>query len=113
MSAPQRLEKSQWPMFCDVFSRELEGKRAELEVASPEHGVRIDTRELPVIGLAYDLKSGLFVIILDDIEHLVFRPRELYVEYGIGGVASFGILDQNSTWQIVMLHDPPMLPRAS
>jgi hypothetical protein len=110
MPIPQRLEKSQWSKFCDRFSKELTGKRAEIEVASLDMGVQIATQRLPVVGLMYDFKDDLFVIVLDGVEHLVFRPREIYVEYQMGGIANLGILDDSSTWQIVVLRDPLMLP---
>jgi hypothetical protein len=110
MPAPQKLEKSEWSRFCDRFSKELTGKRAEIEVASLDTGVQIEARWVPIVGLTYDFKNNLFVIILDGVEHLVFRPRELYVEFQLGGIANLGILDDSSTWQIVVLRDPLMLP---
>jgi hypothetical protein len=36
----------------------------------------------------------------------------MYVDFGLGGVQSVGILDNKIAWQIVMLSDPLMLPRA-
>ena len=41
---------------------------------------------------------------------MVFRPREFYVDYGVTGVESLGIVDHNRVWQIVLLRDPLMLP---
>ena len=49
---------------------------------------------------------------LDGDDHFVFQPREMYVDFGLGGVQSVGILDNKIAWQIVMLRDPLMLPRA-
>jgi hypothetical protein len=41
----------------------------------------------------------------------VFQPREMYLDFGLGGVQSLGILDNENAWQIVLLRDPLMLPR--
>ena len=48
---------------------------------------------------------------LDGLDHLVFQPREMYLDFGAGGFQSLGILDRRSVWQIVSLRDPLMLPR--
>jgi hypothetical protein len=39
-------------------------------------------------------------------------PLKSLVNFGLGGVQSVGILDNKNAWQIVMLRDPLMLPRA-
>jgi hypothetical protein len=35
----------------------------------------------------------------------------MYLDFGLGGVQSLGILDKENAWQIVLLRDPLMLPR--
>ena len=50
-------------------------------------------------------------IMLDGVDHLVFQPREMYFDFGFGGIQSLGILDNQNAWQIVLLRDPVMLPR--
>jgi hypothetical protein len=52
-------------------------------------------------------------IMLDGVDHFVFQPREMYLDFGLGGVQSLGILDNQNAWQIVLLRDPLMLPRAA
>jgi hypothetical protein len=105
-----KLEKTHWHSFCDRASHGLMGKRAEIEVNSPIFGVQIEAKWLPVIGLVYDPASGVLDILLDGLDHMISHPRELYVQYGTGGVDSLGILDGDNCWQIVLLRDPVMLP---
>jgi hypothetical protein len=50
---------------------------------------------------------------LDGVDHFVFQPREMYLDFSAGGVQSLGILDQDNVWQIVLLRDPLMLPGPS
>jgi hypothetical protein len=50
-------------------------------------------------------------IMLDGVDHFVFKPREMYLDFGLGGVQSLGILDNENAWQIVLLREPVMLPR--
>jgi hypothetical protein len=108
--ALEKLEKTQWSAFCDRMSGGLMGKRAEIEIASQDLGIQVKTNWLPVIGLVYDARSDMMEIVLDGIEHVVLHPRELYVDYGPGGIESLGIVDHDYAWQIVLLRDPLMLP---
>lgn len=108
--AMQRLEKDQWRGFCDQLSRELGGKIADIEIASLDAGVQLEGRWLPFIGLSYDPRDDIIEIALDGLDHLVFHPRELYADYGAGGLESLGILDEARAWQILLLKDPLKLP---
>lgn len=108
----EKLERTQWSGFCNLLSKGLAatGKRAEIEVASTDIGAQVEAQYVPVVGLTYDRKSDLLEVVLEEFEHLVFHPRELYVDYGPGGVENLGIVDQDNAWHIVLLRDPLMLP---
>jgi len=109
----QKFDRSEFVGVCAAVSSGLRGKRAEIEVVSPTYGILIEARWLPLIGIAYDPAQDAMKIMLDGLDHLVFQPREMYLDFGAGGFQSLGILDQRSVWQIVSLRDPPMLPRAA
>jgi hypothetical protein len=89
------------------------GKRAEIEVVSPVDGIMIEARWLPMIGIVFDPVNDSLRIMLEGVDHFVFQPREMYLDFdfGLGGVQSLGILDNENAWQIVLLRDPLMLPR--
>ena len=108
----QKLDRSRWMGVCAAVSVALLGKRAEIEVVSPAVGILIEANWLPAIGIAYDPAEDALKIILDGVDHLVFQPREMYLDFGLGGIQSLGILDQENAWQIVQLRDPLMLPRS-
>jgi hypothetical protein len=107
----QKFERSKWPDVCAAVSIALLGKRAEIEVVSLDDGLLIEARWLPVIGIAFDPVNDSLRIMLDGVDHFVFQPREMYLDFGLGGVQSLGILDNENAWQIVLLRDPLMLPR--
>jgi hypothetical protein len=107
----QKFDRSKWIDVCAAVSITLLGKRAEIELVSPADGLQIQARWLPVIGIAYDPANDAVKIMLDGIDHFVFQPREMYFDFGLGGVQSLGILDKENAWQIVLLRDPLMLPR--
>jgi Family of unknown function (DUF5335) len=107
----QKLDRSKWIDVCAVVSSGMLGKRAEIEVVSPVDGVLIEARWLPMIGIVFDPVNDAMKIMLDGVDHFVFQPRELYLDFGLGGVQSLGILDNENAWQIVLLREPVMLPR--
>jgi hypothetical protein len=107
----QKLDRSKWIDACAAVSNGMMGKRAEIEVVSPVDGVMIEARWLPMIGIVFDPVNDSMRIMLDGVDHFVFQPREMYLDFGFGGVQSLGILDNENAWQIVLLRDPLMLPR--
>jgi hypothetical protein len=106
----RKLEKSKWHAFFDGLSKMLEGKRAEIEVASLALGDQIEAEWLPLLGLAYDPKDDLFEVTLDGVDHMIRKPREIHLDDDVGGLMSIEIVDAEGTRQIVKLRDPLMLP---
>ena len=109
----QRIDRSMWITVCAAISANLLGKRAEIEVVSPVDGLLTETLGQPVLGIIYDPANDVLRLQLEGIDHFVFQPKEMYLDFRLGGDVSFGILDKANAWQIVMLRDPLMLPRAA
>jgi len=107
----KKCDRSKWIDVCAAVSIGMLGKRAEIEVVSPADGVLVEVQWLPMIGIVYDPVTDALKIMLDGVDHFVFQPREMYLDFGLGGVQSLGILDNENAWQIVLLRDPLMLPR--
>jgi hypothetical protein len=106
----QKFDRSKLLGICTAISGRLLGKRAEIEVVSPIEGILIAARWRPVVGIVYDPANDALKIMLDGADHLIFHPRELYLDFGNGGLQNLGILDRENAWQIVLLRDPLMLP---
>ena len=106
----RKLDKKQWRPFFDGVSKLLQGKQAEIEVASLSLGAQVEAEWLPLLGIAYDPKDDLVEIALEGLDHMIPRPREIYVEDGIGGLASLEIIDGDGQKQIVKLRDELALP---
>lgn len=111
--AARKLDKSEWRAFCDRMSKGLIGKQAEIEIASLALGSQIQGEWLPLIGITYDPKSDVIEIALDGLDHMVHRPREVYVDVDPGGLVSLEIVDGDNLRQVVKLRDPLMLPPIS
>jgi uncharacterized protein DUF5335 len=109
----RKLDKKQWRTFFDHVSTMLEGKQAEIEVASLRLGDQIEAEWLPLLGITYDPEDDLVEVALEELDHLIPKPRDIYVEDGPGGLVALEIVDADDTKQIVKLRDPLMLPAPS
>src|SRR3977135_3472863 len=101
----RKLDKKQWRPFFDGVSKLLQGKQAEIEVASLSLGAQVEAEWLPLLGIAYDPKDDLVEIALEGLDHMIPRPREIYVEDGPGVIESLEIIDSDGRRQIVKLRD--------
>src|SRR3981081_4192477 len=106
----QKLEKSIWRPYFDSVSKVLTGKCAEIEVAALNLGDQIEAEWLPLLGITYDPKDDLIEVALEGVDHLIPRPREIWVEAEGFNLSSIEVIDANGVRQIVVLRDPLMLP---
>jgi hypothetical protein len=108
--AVRRLDKKEWRPFFDGVSKVLQGERAEIEVLSLKLGDQVAAHWLPFFGITYDPKDDIVEIALEGIDHLIEKPREVYVDDGGRGVISLEIVDAGGAHQIVKLREPLKLP---
>ena len=92
------------------MSRILEAKVAEVEVASLDLGDQTQAEWLPLIGITYDPRDDAVEIALDGLDHMIRKPREIYLDDGAAGLTSLEIVDVDGVRQIVKLKDQLMLP---
>ena len=106
-----QIDRAQWAPFLDGITNSLIGKRAEIEVVSLNLGDQIEAEWSPLIGITYDPKDDLIEIALDEVDHMIRSPRELFVDYAVGDVvAAIEIVDADGNRQIVKFRDPLALP---
>ena len=106
----RKLNRNEWKPFFDGISKVLGAKQAEIEVLSLDLGDQVEADWLPLLGLSYDSKGDVLDVALEGLDHLIRKPREIYVEDGGIGLASFAIVDAEGARQIVKLRDPLALP---
>ena len=109
----ETVEKARWGGFLDQLSKGLEGKRAEIEVASLDLGSQVEAEWLPFLGVVYDSKNDAIEVVLEGLEEIIIRPRQLsYVQDG-GRIASLEVIDSEGVQRIVKLKDPTLLAAPS
>jgi hypothetical protein len=109
----RRLERSEWSSFCALAWRRVIGKRAEIEALSLQIGRQLAVPRLPIYGIHYDPRGDVIKILLADHEHLIYRPREVYVDDQPERLLSLEIIDADGAQQIIVLHESLMLPAPS
>jgi hypothetical protein len=105
------LSKTEWQGYCDLMSKGLLGKQAEIEIAGLVLGDHVAAKWLPLLGITYDPKGDLVEIALEGLDHLIHQPREIFVEDGPEGLRTMEIIGADQYRQIVKLREPLMLTR--
>lgn len=104
------VPKSQWETYFDSISKHLRANRAELEVAAINLGDQIGAEWVPFYGVSYDPKDDIIEFILEGIDHLAHRPKEVYVDEDIGGLRSIEVIDGDGVRHIAKLKEVVKLP---
>ncbi len=105
-----KLEKSTWHPYFDNVSKILDGKEAEVEIASLDIGAQIEAEWLPLLGLVYDPRSDVVEVLMEGLDHLIQKPSEIYIDHDAVRLVSVEVVDGEGVRQIIKLRDPLMLP---
>jgi hypothetical protein len=104
------IDKPDWAAFGERVTGGLVGKRAEIEVDSLRLGAQIQAEWVPILGVDYDPKDDLFEVALEGLDHLIYRPREIYAEENASGLNLLAIVDGEGTRHLIRFRDPLTLP---
>jgi len=109
----RRLRKTEWRSYLDRVARALLGKRAAIEIRSPQFSNEIEAEWLPVLGISYDPRKDILEIAVTGLKHMIRKPQHLVVEEDGGRLATLEIIDQDGISQIVRLREEPILPSSA
>jgi len=108
--ALEKLDSSQWKAFFDRVSKELTAKQVEIEVEGLDIGDEIEAEWIPFTGISYDPKSDVLSIFSDALEHMIRKPKEIWVDIGVDGLHSMEVVDADDHKQIILLRNDLALP---
>lgn len=99
------LPHTDWSNYFDTFSRNLIRDRrtdyAEIRIMSDDIGVHRETAWLPLQGITYDARSDALEILVENLDHLVLHPREIFVDEDRRGITAIEIIDREGVREIV------------
>jgi hypothetical protein len=104
----RQIPRDQWQAYFDRFARlylkDEEPETATVEVISPTLGDQFEVEAVRLLGLSYDPKGSVFELQLDDLDHLVFEPVEIWVVEGQGGfISTLEVVHSDGTREIIYL----------
>lgn len=105
-----QLQRAQWRPYFDWVSKNLVGFQAEIETAGLKLGDQINQEWILLNGLVYDPKDDLLEIATGDLDHLIYHPRDIYVDDAGTMLRSIEVIDAEGNRQIVKLRQPIPLP---
>lgn len=107
--ASRTIPQPEWRAFFDGMADVLVGKRAEVEAASLDLGDQIVAEWLPLLGVTYDAQDDLLDVAMSGLNHLIRRPRDIYVQERPKGVETVAVVSADGMKRILHLKDPLML----
>ena len=90
----------------------LVGKEVEIEVTGLTIGDQIEQEWIRLLGMSYDPRNDLIEILVEGLDHLIRKPREVWIEHGPIGLVSMEVISEDDARQIIRLREPLMLPYA-
>ena len=106
----RRLKKAEWRSYLDRIARALIGRRAAIEIRSPQFSNDIQAEWLPLQGISYDPRKDILEIAVSGLKHMIRKPLHLIVEEDSGQLATLEIIDQDGLSQIVRLREEAARP---
>jgi hypothetical protein len=109
--ARRSLTRAEWGRYCDQISKEVAGRRVELDVASLKLGDQVEARWLPLVGVVFDARGDVLEVALDGIGHSIRSPRDLVLEETQRGLVALEIVAADQTVETLRFREPLRLER--
>jgi hypothetical protein len=108
MGATRQLQRSEWQTYFDHLMRRYLAQAAPaaatIEVLSAELGDQPEVSGVRLAGIDYDPKSNALEVAVEDLDHLVFYPTEIWVlEEDDGFVSALEVRRDDGTTEIIRL----------
>lgn len=82
--ATRKIDQSEWSAFFGELAKDHRRRKqvdyAEVRVMSRDIGVHKEVSWLPLIGITYDARGDIIDLSVENMNHMIQHPRELYVD---------------------------------
>ena len=112
MGSTKQIPREEWKDTFDRFTAEHlkdtgEGapEAATVEIVSPRLGNQLEFEDVRLLGLAYDPMIRTFRVLLEDVDHLVFYPNEIWVLEGAEeGSVTIEVVGEDGGQELIYVH---------
>jgi hypothetical protein len=101
----RKLDKGGWKPFFDRLTKHLEDAEAEIEVMSLALGDQVEAEWLPLYGITYEPREDMLEIALENLDHMIAKPREIYAEEQGDTLVNIEVVDGGGVRQIVRFRE--------
>jgi hypothetical protein len=114
MTTTKRIPRRQWKNYFDKFTKRHLGddrpESASVDLLSSALGDQGEADDAHLLGIAFDPKSDALEVLLQNVDHLVFEPREIWVvEETNGFLRGIELVRKDGTREIMRVQ-PSVLP---
>lgn len=103
------LDKEQRQAYFDRITRDMGATEARLEISGSTIGSQPESDWAMLLGVTYDPDRDTMDINLENLDHRIAHPREIFVDDGADGLHSIEIVDIDNNRQRVLLRRSPQL----
>jgi hypothetical protein len=108
METTKQIPSQEWKKYFDRFTkRYLRDDRPEavtIEVLSPSLGDQVEVQAAHLLGITFDTRSKALEILLENLDHLVYRPKRISViEDEEGFIPSIEIVRDDDTKEVLTI----------
>jgi hypothetical protein len=105
-----KLDKAVWHRYFDQMSKSLlVGKEVEIDVTGMKIGAQIEQEWIQLQGMVYDHKDNLLEILVEGLDHLIHKPKEIYIDHTALGLSSMEVIGDDDVREVIRLREPLML----
>ncbi|MGZ5573294.1 MAG: DUF5335 family protein [Usitatibacter sp.] len=106
----RQIPKAEWQAYFDSISETMAGSQVELEVASLGLGDQLEAEWVDFEGIAYDPAEDVIEFVLQDLDHRIDKPREIWLDETPHSLLGLEVVDAEGLRHILLLRAPLMLP---
>jgi len=108
MTTTKQISHDQWKDQFDRFTkrylRDARPETARIELLSPLLGDQVEAEAAQLQGISYDPRSRVLEVLVENMDHLVFHPKEIWVwEEADGFLRSIEIVRDDGTKEILTI----------
>jgi hypothetical protein len=99
----RKIEIKEWQRYFDRLSKTLSSSVAKMEVLDSDLGDQTAFDWKPISGISYDPRDQELDVILDELDHRILRPAQIFVQEEGNEVSSIEVIDARNQKQILSL----------